>query len=648
MAESSEATVEATDLVKKKNAKSIVWNYFGLKADKNGIALKEHDDHPICRTCNKSVLCKGGNTSNLFSHLRDHHPTLFKEASKGKGPSSTMPRAAATAATIGSTRSKQQETLPDAIERRKCFPSNSPQAQELNAAVAYYLAKDMQPYRTVERPGFRKLILKLNPRYQMPSRKYFSQQEIPRLYTKVKHTVVNPKLAEIEYFSATTDLWTSRATHPYLSYTVHFVDRNWDLKSFCLETVPLFDDHTGANICESIEDIMTNWQLSTDKLVVTTTDNGSNFVAAFNSTGSTRLSCFGHCLDLAIQKCLGKSEIDRALGSCNTLVAAFHRSWKKQRDLKAKQIQLGLKEHKLISSVKTRWGSTYNMIERILEQQQAVSAVLAEDRKSWHIMPTDAQFSVLEKLAIVLEPLHFLTDALAGEQEVTASAIRPILKHIEDICSLQDEDHPLTKEIKSLIIQDLSTRYESAMMSNLLDKCTFLDPRFKADFTVDKDLVVSDLQYEVRDCSNVDDLPQAESQSDTTSQSTIYTEVETPPPVKKPKGLNAVLNHILPKVQPRRESNQTMSVFQKYNKEINNYLDQPTVESDCNPLQWWKEHACVFPLLARMAKKYLCVPGTSVPSERIFSKGGLIVDPFRSRLSPGHVNTLMFLSKNIE
>ena len=48
-----------------------------------------------------------------------------------------------------------------------------------------------------------------------------------------------------------------------------------------------------------------------------------------------------------------------------------------------------------------------------------------------------------------------------------------------------------------------------------------------------------------------------------------------------------------------------------------------------------------------MAKKYLCVPGTSVPSERIFSKGGLIVDPFRCKLSPGHVNTLVFLSKTL-
>ena len=49
-----------------------------------------------------------------------------------------MSSAAATAATVGSTRIKQQETLPCAIKRRKCFPSKSPQAQEINAAVAYY------------------------------------------------------------------------------------------------------------------------------------------------------------------------------------------------------------------------------------------------------------------------------------------------------------------------------------------------------------------------------------------------------------------------------------------------------------------------------------------------------------------------------
>ena len=64
--------------------------------------------------------------------------------------------------------------------------------------------------------------------------------------------MVSRKLTQMDYFSATTDLWTSRATHPYLSYTVHFLDSNWELQSICLETIPLFTDHTGKNMVDSI------------------------------------------------------------------------------------------------------------------------------------------------------------------------------------------------------------------------------------------------------------------------------------------------------------------------------------------------------------------------------------------------------------
>jgi len=44
------------------------------------------------------------------------------------------------------------------------------------------------------------------------------------------------------------------------------------------------------------------------------------------------------------------------------------------------------------------------MVEWILEQQQAISAVLAEDRKFWHLMPIDAHISVS-----VLCSLYYLT-----------------------------------------------------------------------------------------------------------------------------------------------------------------------------------------------------------------------------------------------
>ena len=46
--------------------------------------------------------------------------------------------------------------------------------------------------------------------------------------------------------------------------------------------------------------------------------------------------------------------IQRALGRCHSLVAVFNGSWKKNRDLREKQIQLSIDQHKLISDVVTR------------------------------------------------------------------------------------------------------------------------------------------------------------------------------------------------------------------------------------------------------------------------------------------------------
>lgn len=86
--------------------------------------------------------------------------------------------------------------------------------------------------------------VKLNSKYNLPSRKYFTETKIPKLYNETKDMIVKPKLSEVMHFPATTDLWTSRANHPYLSLTVHLVSSSWDLQTFTLETVLLLEDHT--------------------------------------------------------------------------------------------------------------------------------------------------------------------------------------------------------------------------------------------------------------------------------------------------------------------------------------------------------------------------------------------------------------------
>jgi len=145
----------------------------------------------------------------------------------------------------------------ETFDRSKKYDAKSPRALQLNRSVVYYLAKDMLALHTVDKPGFRNLVAKLDPKYNLPSRKHFSKYEIPSLFAQVKIDVIK-KVSEVTYYAATTDLWTSSCNHPYLSYTVPFINDNWKISSFCLDTVPMFEDHTGQNLADAFHDVLDN------------------------------------------------------------------------------------------------------------------------------------------------------------------------------------------------------------------------------------------------------------------------------------------------------------------------------------------------------------------------------------------------------
>lgn len=102
-----------------------------------------------------------------------------------------------------------------------------------------------------------------------------------------------------------------------------------------------------------------------------------------------------------------------------------------------------LPQHKLRADMKTRWGSVFDMIDRILEQQEAI-VVLASDRKAAHLVPSWQDMDVLDSVAAVLCPLRDFTDLLSGETKVP---ILPLLTQIQDnILSHKETDSSLTTE----------------------------------------------------------------------------------------------------------------------------------------------------------------------------------------------------------
>ena len=129
--------------------------------------------------------------------------------------------------------------------------------------------------------------------------------------------------------------------------------------------------------------------------------------------------------------------------------------------------------------MKTRWGSVFGVINRIMEQQEPIRIVLASDRRIAHLVPTWQDMDVLESVVAVLSPLREFTDLLAGEKKVTVSAILPLLCHIQNtVLANKPGESNLTKETKARIKSDLENRY-SDEITLFLHVCTFLDPHFK-------------------------------------------------------------------------------------------------------------------------------------------------------------------------
>ncbi|KAL6509957.1 hypothetical protein OROMI_034988 [Orobanche minor] len=82
--------------------------------------------------------------------------------------------------------------------------------------------------------------------------------------------------------------------------------------------------------------------------------------------------------------------------------------------------------------------------------------------------------------------------------------------------------------------------------------------------------------------------------------------------------------------------------------QIRNEVDKYLLEAAENPkilgfnlLEWWKENQPRYPILSKIAKDVFAVPASSVPSESAFSAGKRVVNPFRACLTPKTVEALI-------
>ena len=484
-----EETQERREFLPLERSKSRIWEHFGFLARDGKYCEPDKKKRKLvyCKVCECSYkYC--GNTTNMRYHLKEHHPILYKALSDTDSSSSSSSTRVASVP-------RGQQKLPELFRQQEAFPRSSSKWVKLTESLCYFLAKDTLPFDTVNGSGFQKFLQDLEPRYKPPDRKTISTVYMPRLYKGKKEAILQ-ELHKCRAFGFTTDMWTSRSTHSYVSFTVHFITDEYHLKHHLLETKEFTEAHTAENIAEEMTSIISEWGLESTDLIAATTDNASNIKAALHILQCLHMPCFSHVLNLAVEKAMAIPGVSRALARCRQLTSHFHRSTNASYVLKRKQADLHSVQHNLLHDVVTRWNSSYYMIERVVEQQQPICAALLELRKG-ELMPSDHEFAAMSDFLSVMKPFVQITEALGGEEWITITMVRPLLHKLLNVhLKISPSESQLKKAMKKAMSDNLSNRYTGPILS-LLTKACFLDPRLKLPAFMsqnEKDELISDIE----------------------------------------------------------------------------------------------------------------------------------------------------------
>lgn len=128
----------------------------------------------------------------------------------------------------------------------------------------------------------------------------------------------------------------------------------------------------------------------------------------------------------------------------------------------------------------TRRGPKQQMLERILEQVEAIKRVFARDKSSC-LFPqlTWQDFSVSEAVNSRMKLVGEFTDVLSGENFVTVSSLLPMLAHMEGVLKDSEQGAKLTADLKRVVLEQMEGKYAHDAIQKMMRKATLLDPRYR-------------------------------------------------------------------------------------------------------------------------------------------------------------------------
>ncbi|KAK1935437.1 Zinc finger BED domain-containing protein 1 [Phytophthora citrophthora] len=300
-----------------------------------------------------------------------------------------------------------------------------------------------------------------------------------------------------------------------------------------------------------------------------------------------------------------------------------------------------------------RWNSTTQMMCRIVELElmllQYKTGLESDTNPARRPMQlrfvccelSPEEWASLKQLARLLEPIEGLVH-VSPLAYPGLSIVYPLLhslkKHLADAGTWVTD--PLVASVRHTIVNNLNMDLCSSgdAPSSPYLAC-LLDPRFKSlPFleAVEKERLVESL-YLLLGVNDKDDSVDVQHHDPVTGENSTEEQKKLDQSTKTPvasaslanKKTAALLHEFFPLDEPATE-------LDKLKTQVQQYLDSPSLpatdETEHDPLEWWSRYQRLFPSLARLAKKYLCISAVSTPFQEAFTNYGQLMREKKARL----------------